>query len=214
MVFILRESVEVPEENKQSGDNRFRNWCCEVYPESAPSNWLQILSGQHIPALVSPLHEFDHNEIGELKKPHFHILMCFEGKKSYDQFKEYASEFKGVVPPLKKAVVASVRGYARYLCHLDDPDKWQYDVSQIKALSGADYETYTTLPSDVAFQVKLMQGYIRKVGIRSFSVFMDICAKEFPDWHYLICNRCTNIIKEYLKSVSFDFKESSHGQVY
>lgn len=202
----MKDSVE--NQVDEPKDNRVRNYCCEVYPDSAPEHWIALLNELHIPCLISPLHDRDFNPgTGLLKKPHYHILMCFEGKKSYSQVKEYVQSFGGVIPPYKEAVVQSIRGYARYLCHLDNPEKAQYDISGIKALGGADYETYTTLPTDVSREIKLMQKYIRKMGIKSFSVFLDICADSFPDWHYMIVNRCTNIVKEYLKSVNYDYKE-------
>ena len=36
--------------------------------------------------------------------------------------------------------IHSVTSYARYLCHLDDHDKHQYDTNDIKAYGGVDYE--------------------------------------------------------------------------
>ena len=37
--------------------------------------------------------------------------------------------------------VKSVRAYARYLCHLDSPDKVCYRTEDVLSLSGADYNT-------------------------------------------------------------------------
>ena len=69
-------------ENKK--DTRTRNWSFIIYPESAPQNWIEQLKGEMIPFAVSPLHDEDINEgTGEVKKAHLHILLCFEGKKSY-----------------------------------------------------------------------------------------------------------------------------------
>lgn len=56
-------------------ETRTRNWSVIVYPESAPENWRQILDESHIEWIESPLHEFDTNPTGEIKKPHYHILL-------------------------------------------------------------------------------------------------------------------------------------------
>ena len=44
--------------------------------------------------------------------------------------------------------VKSVRAYARYLCHLDSPDKVCYRTEDVLSLSGADYNTMIQLASD------------------------------------------------------------------
>ena len=41
-----------------------------------------------------------------------------------------------------------VRGYARYLCHLDNPEKAQYNISDVISLGGADYQEVISLASD------------------------------------------------------------------
>ena len=45
-------------------DNRFRNACFLVYPDSAPVDWIEILRAQKVPVIVSPLHDKD-KDLGE-----------------------------------------------------------------------------------------------------------------------------------------------------
>ena len=56
-----------------------RDWTFIVYPESAPDNWRELLDDTHLRWIESPLHDKDVNEDGEIKKPHWHILLSFEG---------------------------------------------------------------------------------------------------------------------------------------
>ena len=56
-----------------------------VYPESAPSDWMNILEEQHIQALISPLHDKDIDKEGNPKKPHYHVVLIFESLKSPKQ---------------------------------------------------------------------------------------------------------------------------------
>ncbi|MDU7039740.1 MAG: Rep family protein, partial [Lactococcus lactis] len=61
-------------------DTRTRNWTFFVYPESAPSNWREILDSYHVPWIESPLHDKDVNSDGEIKKAHWHVLLMFSSK--------------------------------------------------------------------------------------------------------------------------------------
>ena len=98
--------------------DRARVWACIVYPDSAPDGWLENLRAGHIPAFVSPLHDKDiNNGDGHAKKPHWHVMVMYEGVKTQDQFKAFRDSFGGV----GCEYVQSPKGYARYLCHLDNP---------------------------------------------------------------------------------------------
>ena len=124
-------------ETKKKIDTRGRTWATVLYPESASDNWLQILGEQCVPCFVSPLHNLDVNPDGEIKKAHYHILFTFEGKKTKEQVLEIVKLINGVgLEPVK-----STRGYARYLCHLDNPEKHQYNIDDVVQFGGADYTT-------------------------------------------------------------------------
>lgn len=118
-------------------DDRARNWSFIVYPESAPENWQDILQDYHVRTVVSPIHDLDITKSGELKKPHFHILVMFEGKKSYTQICEMYTEKLCCTIPQK---VESVRSLVRYFCHLDNPEKAQYKTVDLTAYAGVDLD--------------------------------------------------------------------------
>lgn len=107
-----------------------------VYPmESAPPDWIEKLEEQHIQALISPLHDKDIDKEGNPKKPHHHIILIFESLKSPNQVKEIIENFGGVgVIPLH-----SLGAYSRYLCHLDNSEKAQYNKEDVKEIGGANY---------------------------------------------------------------------------
>lgn len=122
-----------------------RVWKFVFYPESAPENFLEIMEDWHIPLLLSPLHDKDTFKDGSPKKPHFHVLMVFEGNKRYHNLIDYVSQlgvnyvrqadwFRDGDGELEKA--ASRRGDERYLCHLDSPRKFHYDVNDVLPMSG------------------------------------------------------------------------------
>lgn len=89
----------------------------------------------HISALISPLHDKDLLPTGEPKKSHRHIILVFDSLKTLDQAKEIVS-FIGTVGC---QMCNSFRGYARYLCHLDSPDKYLYDKDLVLTVGDLDY---------------------------------------------------------------------------
>lgn len=121
----------------KSGGNvsKTRNWAFVVYPESAPEGWHGLLADTHMPAFISPLHDRDTDGDGVLKKPHYHVIIMSDGPITQKRANEIIEPFYGT----KSAeYIKSLRGYVRYLAHLDDPEKAQYDPTDIVALSGAD----------------------------------------------------------------------------
>ena len=98
-------------------DSRRRCFATILYTESCSADYLQQLESMHIPAFLSPLHDNDLTEDGEKKKPHYHLMLMFQGKKSKEQVVQIFKKLGGVGCEL----VESKIGMARYLCHLDNP---------------------------------------------------------------------------------------------
>lgn len=125
---------------------KYRNFGCVVYPDSAPENWMDIISDMHVPCFISPLHDHDIGLENELIKPHYHVMFMFKCEKSLYEFKEFFSSFGGV----GCYIVFSVRGYAEYMCNLGCPDKnYQYNPADVKSFAGADYFSICGLAADV-----------------------------------------------------------------
>lgn len=189
-----------PSTAKGRGRGRTRNFATVVYPESAPENWLETLDGLHVPAFVSPLHDQDVNPDGSPKKAHWHVLIMFAGVKTTEQAQAVIDAIGGV----GCESVSTVRGYARYLVHADNPEKAQYDKSHVRAFSGADYDAITHLPTDDVKMVREMMEYIRVNQIASFAQFADVCAAEHEEWFRALVTKSTYFIKEYIKSLTWE----------
>ena len=54
-----------------------RNWAFVVYPESAPSDWIEQLQLSGAQFAISPLHDKDLNATGEPKKAHWHVIVVY-----------------------------------------------------------------------------------------------------------------------------------------
>lgn len=111
-----------------------RYWAFVAYPDSLPNDWLLSIQLKGIAVAISPLHNHDINPTGELKKPHYHIILCFNSPTTYNNVVEFSKEFNGTIPiPLESPL-----GMYRYLTHKDNPEKYQYSESDIITFNGFD----------------------------------------------------------------------------
>lgn len=186
-------------EKSSSKDCRIRNYATVVYPDSAPDNWVSILSEQFVPAFISPLHDRDINPDGEAKKAHYHVIVMFDGKKSIEQARALFNLICGV----GCEAVQSIRGYARYLCHLDNPEKAQYSPDDVKALCGSDYMSVCSLVIDKYKAIDEMMDYIDEHHICSYRDLLKFVRKERKDWFRVLCDNGTYVILEYIKSAAW-----------
>lgn len=192
---------------KSSGQGRTRNFAAIVYPDSAPDFWQGILAEQAVPAFISPLHDKDVNPTGEPKKAHYHVMLMFEGVKSIEQ----AEEVFSLINAIGCVKINSVRGYARYLVHADNPEKFQYSVSDVVSLCGADYLNATALQSDKYVAISEMIDFIVENNYFSYAKFMIYCKENRLDWFRCLCDSSTLVIKEFLKSRKWDDDEAKRN---
>ena len=178
-----------------------RYWVSVLYPESMPDNWFEILSEFHVPALLSPLHDQDTNPTGEPKKPHYHLILMYDGPTTQHNAEQVVNALNGA----GCFVVRSLRGYARYLCHLDNPEKHIYPEEQIQCFSGADYREIIYLPSDDALLFDQIENFIDSQHIFSFRFLMAYARNNEPLWSDLLRRRATLYFTNYIKSVKWEF---------
>jgi len=77
------------------GLSKTRNWGFVIYPESTPDGWQDLLADTHIPAFISPLHDRDTDENGEVKKAHYHIVRMLNGPITQKRANELIEPFCG-----------------------------------------------------------------------------------------------------------------------
>lgn len=193
--------------NGQAG--RTRNYATVVYPESAPVNWLEILGECCVPAFVSPLHNEDKNPTGEEKKEHYHVMIMFDGVKSAEQAQEIIDKINGV--GCEK--ILSTRGYARYLCHLDNPEKAQYLPEAVRSFGGADYFNVIGLVIDKYKAIQDMIDFCKDNQVYAYSDLLEYASVNRFDWFRVLCDNGTVVMKEYLKSLSWK-EEKIKREIY
>lgn len=170
--------------------SRHRTFMAVFYPESAPDGFRDVIGGWKVPSLLM-LHEQD-----EGKKPHYHLLLTFSGKKSLAQVHELVDQLGSkVVEP-----VYDTHGAARYLAHLDHPDKFQYPVTAIESFSGAPVADLTASLADATGEIL---DFVREQGIVSYAALVDYCRDHREDWLRSVTGR-TVFWLGYMKSSDWD----------
>lgn len=183
-------------------DERSRNWVIVFYPESAPENYEEIIRDWHVKAFLSPLHQSDINADGEAKKPHFHLLLMFSGNKSVEQIQELSDQLSGVKVLQYDCAVRDCKAVARYLIHLDNPEKFQYDRTTVKSFGGIDYLEYIETSSDVYQMMSDITDFIVDSRLFMLDMLMVYCNRYHKDWARVIMSH-TIFFTALLRSVEY-----------
>lgn len=174
-----------------------RNWAFVLYPESSPSNWVEILSQTGLQCAVSPIHDKDLDPTGEPKKAHFHVIICYSGPTSFNVVKSLTDSLNCPIPqPLEQ-----VRGYYRYLTHKDNPEKFQYSDMDIKTINGFSIFDFIELTKSEVLSIKReLQTLIRNAGIFEYSDLMDLLQDSDMVQQYDVASCNTYFFEKYISS--------------
>ncbi len=118
-------------------------WEFVVYPESAPSEWVENLVSFGVPFAISPLHDKDISANGEPKKAHYHVICVWPNGTKWQTATTVCDITNGpcCIP------CANIRTKYDYLTHKNDPNKAQYDPADIQVFNGFAISKYETLTS-------------------------------------------------------------------
>lgn len=181
-------------------DDRYRLFACVLYPDSMPGDFLEKIDSLHVKAFLSPLHDKDLSpDNGDLKKPHYHLFLMFDGKKSLQQVKDLINTVFSVH---FVEVIQSCCSYARYLCHLDNGDvPWKrlYPIEEVKAFGGADYLSAILTVQDMKKVTDDMFFFVRSNHIDYWWIFVESC-QDHPEWLPFLNKAPGQFIQQYLRS--------------
>lgn len=172
--------------------DRGRIWATIVYTDSVSDDWMKKLEDLLVPAYVSPLHDKDDC------KPHYHVMVLFDGQKGRKQVVELFKSFGGV----GCEYVQSKSAYLAYLCHLKSEGKYKYSIEDVKALNGV--TSYQKAIEDISVDkyelVSEMIDWCKQQNVVSFAVFVDYARVERKDWLKVLVDRNSHLIWQYIKS--------------
>jgi len=197
-------------EKKSRGVGRTRSWTFVLYPESAPNNWRTIIDEEYIQWVESPLHDKDVDENGNLKKSHLHILLIYESVKNYEQVKEITEKLNATVPQK----CHGAKGLVRYMIHMDNPEKFQYDKSKIVGHGGVDVaELLKPTATDRYILIAEMMDFVRDNNICQMNELIYYARTErFDDWFPLLCDNSAYIMSCLIRSNREERQMNSDNQ--
>lgn len=200
-----QKSADIKYDEKRKGQ-RTRNWTCIAYPEDLPDNWQDMLDDKCIKWICSPLHDKDLNADGKPKKPHHHLLLMFDAVKAKHQVQALFGELYGwsdesIIGIATPQTVSDRCALVRYMAHLDNPSKAQYDVADIIGHCGADpLELLKKSASEMRETIIAMEEYIDDNNIIELVDFARAIRYDHPDWHDVLCTKLTVYFGAYIRS--------------
>lgn len=183
----------------QKRSERFRNFSGVLYVEHV-GNQLECLeflvTKFGCSCAVSPLHKYDieHTnfprfegfgilkEIAVLKKPHYHVLLCFQNQRSLNGVRE---NLKGV--GLVQRLERTKTSMLRYFLHLDNPEKTNYKNLGMKIVSH-DLNTDCILECESEFSaMKIIANICVNNGITNIKQLIQFLCNS-SDYAHLLLN--------------------------
>ena len=179
-------------------DLKRRNWTFVLYDDSCAKDWEEYLISTGVPFSYA-YHDKDFTELGEIKKPHYHVLICFDGPTTYATMQDHAKRV-GAANDVTQPV-GSVRGIVRYFCHKDNPDKYQYQEDIIQCRNGFDPKDYfnLTVTQQKALKKQLIH-YIIDNDINEYSVLIETLLYSDDADLYDIATQNTFFVTQYMRS--------------
>ena len=187
---IIPELVEFGKSTKRKA----RYWTVVVYPESSPPDWVEQVKQTHLAYLISPIHDKDLTAVGDYKKPHYHLVLMWENPTTFANVREVLKPITEVCPQ----AVNNLGRLARYLVHMDDPDKAQYDVADIQS-GGVDLEEMLYSQNNRAKQFELVHRYCLEHNITEYKDLLDRTLEDDMTVYHAAINNVSTV-KAYLIS--------------
>lgn len=211
----LNDTTE-EDENQESKNLKCKAYFGIIYPEEHP-DWKERLRDAGI-RIVAILHDKDVNPDGEVKKEHVHVIGIYDGPVRYAKGDKFMLELGCVKAPVRVRTVISLATASRYLLHLDNPEKFQYERSEILEFGGADFDEYASRSCDREKTIIEMEQYVDENGIMSFRELCAYARENEPTWHRSLTSNSGWFMKEYIKSAywtqqqGIEFEEQQGGK--
>lgn len=158
-----------------------------------------------IPCSLSPLHDSDLKDesTGEIKKPHYHLIVYYKGKTTpYNFYNSLCGAF-GDSAFSTIEIGRDLGALVRYSCHLDNEDKAQYKIEDIKDFNGFHSNNYL-YDCGVDFMGNLKE--LKKIAKENNIIFyseLDDYLEENNEYLHVALHKDRNLIRDirdYMKS--------------
>lgn len=199
-----RQNMSKRNENQdmyKASSHRARHWQFLIYPESAPEDWREKLNSMQVCWIASPVHDKDTNKDGTYKKAHIHVLLTYEGQKSYSQVKQVADEVCAVFPDIARDVITQNLSVSiEYLTHDGFTEKVLYDKEKITKSPAFDLDKYVNQSEDYHINITFeIIDYVEDNDITELRDLFNYCRYNNSEWAKAI-KRNTIFYNHYLNS--------------
>lgn len=183
-----------------SNRERVRSFAFELYEDSCKKGWKEELENMHVKALWI-YHDKDVTEGGEMKKPHFHVMIMLDGSVGFSTARDIGKKFGAANDYIE--LIRSRGGYARYMCHLDQPNKYQYEIELLQELGGINkMDLIGEEREDKAEIAREVLKFCRERKIWHYCDIIDYCFENNEIWANLMLDiRFGRLIQDYIKSL-------------
>lgn len=190
-----------------STDTKLKKICIICYPESLPDTIDNVINSfaDAITSFAYILHDRDYNDLGVLKKPHYHLIMTFNKPMHTSTILKAFNV--GVYRKIR-----NMNGCIQYLVHKGQLDKTQYSVNDIVAFNIDVVNIIENVNLTGEYELDglgVILNYI-KYNECSFITLLDYVLKEHL---YSIFRANYQIIKDYLYEMNRIDKTRSNVQV-
>lgn len=197
--------------------NKSKYFCCILYPDSTTydvDKVIKSLAEEHLTFAVSPIHDRDIEDNGSLKKAHYHLLIAYSSATTLNNIRAWFNACGMPESELHSVrVCASGVGYFRYLTHKDNPEKFQYNVNDIRVFNDSDelFKKFSKSASDKTHDLVRIFQIVDELNTISFHSLIQYLMLNEPDlFKMLTCSSALAIcVKEYQRSFEYDLKRSN-----
>lgn len=192
------------EEKQDNHNTKYRFFASIYYPEDRLfSEVVSYLTSHQIPCFISPEHKPEGEGADDQKKVHRHILFIFDGPRRLEWLKLALS----VVNINHVQWVTDAHAYARYLIHLDDPDKEQFEngSSEIQTIGSLNYDYWSAPKYTYTEKYDEIITFVYENDVLSFANFVMWCKVNKPEWFTLIVRKSSfqNTLLNIMRSLTY-----------
>lgn len=173
-----------------------------------------MIADDLVETLISPLHDQDVLPNGEVKKPHYHVLISFKNPTTRTNAADTMERWGVVVqrhPPKPGEPdsfrVKDFRQAARYLCHLDQADKHRYSVQDVESIGAIDYQTLVMSSTDEDEMLDEIFEAMDSYYLDSYPKVVRYAKAKHPEWRSIIYRKYSRAIAEYAKGLHYEGKK-------
>lgn len=197
-------------EKSSEKEKKSKYWGALSYLDSQPSNIFELAKRCNIECACI-LHDKDYNELatpqlytditiqpGQAKKAHYHWIFAFPNTTTAKHAKEVILSITNGAAPI---ALSNIKGAFAYFIHKHDPEKYQYNSSDIQMFNGFAPENYFSLDAGEEDQATIaIENIIDDKHFEEYSSLVKYLRENHPDLARFI-TRHTIHFNAYLRSI-------------